>query len=567
MIITRLLTSKFDISFLLIEVLLVAFLSILNLGVRETEGHWATQNMLTGDGATFVLTATSHNKDLGVPYKDYWEYRPPGFFFLIDYWSKIFGSDVLSFKIMEAFFRILVGLQICFLARKIFSPFQAFVVSSLTLFVFFSPAFGIFLYPEPYGIFFSLMGLLSLIYMEKFGWRLFLSSMFFSIAMQTKDIFAGAELAFVPIFVYLAISRNYKMLIKGFFCVALGFVFPTVLLIIYLLNLGSLSAYIEVLNFKSNIYPTRLWDDVYHSLRQYYDFHLNNLAFVSYNYRYLLSILVFWIISILVIIAKSKAKYTIFKKKINIIIKIPSLTFSLNRKNMNILTLLAFLLGSFVLPSTVALISAHYIFATIISTYFLWGIAALFLAKLTAGVLKSSKINIFFLLFFLIAILPNKWIVIEYAVLPVNILKQATNNINIPEGNIDVEKYLASKTNSRDCILSVYGWKSTESYLYSERKPCTRFILPNIVITDWQKKEYRQSILDNPPKAVVYSIVGTDMNFEKFEKEVINLSKILNNCYKQDLTYTTSRHWPLVKLYFPAKESDDLKICLKNNAV
>lgn len=552
--------------FFILPILLVIFLSILNLGVKETSGHWATQNMLTGDGATFVLTATAHNKDLGVPYKDYWEYRPPGFFILLDIWSKIFGSHILSFKFLEMLFRFLVGLQICFLARKIFSSFQAFVVSSLTLFVFFSPAFGIFLYPEVYGISFSLMGLLSLIYIQKTGRRIFLAAVFFSISIQIKDIFAGAVLAFVPFFISLVISRNYKLLIKSLFYMTLGLTLPVVLLLIYLFNIGSLSAYLEVLNFKSSIYPTHLWDNIYFSLGRYFYFHSKNLAFVSYNYLNLLTIILFWLILLGFFFIKSRVSFVILKKWVNIIIKMPDLTFSLNPQNLNILTVLAFSLGSFILPSTVAVISAHYIYATIVPTYFLVSIILLFFAKISANLLKTSKINIFFLVFFLIVLFPKKWIVIEYAMLPVNIFEQAYLNITIPGGNIDVEKYIASKTTVDDCIMSVYGWKSTETYLYSERKPCTRFILPNIIVADWQIKEYREAILNNPPKVIVYSVGGADMDVENFEKIVINFSQILGKCYKQDFTYTTSRHWPFVKLYFPIFVGDDLKVCLKNHA-
>jgi hypothetical protein len=112
-------------------------------------------------------------------------------------------------------------------------------------------------------------------------------------------------------------------------------------------------------------------------------------------------------------------------------------------------------------------------------------------------------------------------------------LPQSTNYV-LSDRTYGFEKRIEELTTKDQCILSVYGWGVSENYLYSRRRPCTRFFLPNIVNQDWQKKEYARDIMENPPAAIAYTTVETDMDIQKFQTEVINISKIIKNCYVQD---------------------------------
>ena len=106
----------------------VFVLIIVNLAAANSE-HWMRQGLIAHDNATFFVTATAYQNNLGFPYKDYWEYRPPGFIFFIDQLVRIFGLHVFPYKIIETFFRLLIGFQIILLLRKILTPFQSFIVS------------------------------------------------------------------------------------------------------------------------------------------------------------------------------------------------------------------------------------------------------------------------------------------------------------------------------------------------------------------------------------------------------------------------------------------------------
>lgn len=548
-------------AFLITGILLVIIGSLLNAANITSGSHWANQRLITHDNATFLVTAISHNKDLGLPYKDYWEYRPPGFFLLIDLWAKVIGSQVFSFKILEALTRFFIGIQILFLIRKIFSPFKAFVTISLTLLFFYSPAFGQWLFPEAYAMFFSLMGLLCLVYIKRLGLRFFLAAFFLSLSAQLKDTFWGASLAIIPPLFYFLIPRDYKSFLKGLVFTFLGLFLPLFLLSFYLINLGSLDAYFEVLRFKSE----RSFSNFYQFLRQYYFFFRTSNKLVTFFHDPTLIILFISFLLILISIFKNKIFLLLNKKNNTLTLKIPSLRFSIGPQGSNIITVLFYSLGSFIGPSMMYLFTPHYLFSIIIPTCFLWAIIAFFIENILRGLFKNLKRNLIFLTATILLLFPQDWIMVQYQKIPANLFKQAYKNLTLPDADTSMERYINSKTDHDDCILSLYGWKSSEIYLYSERRPCSRFIIPNIVFDEWQEKEYRNSILQNPPQAIVYSLAGADMKYLPFESEVINITRILDACYQQDLTYTDNGRW-LLELYFPIFSGENLKTCIKENA-
>jgi len=147
---------------------------------------------------------------------------------------------------------------------------------------------------------------------------------------------------------------------------------------------------------------------------------------------------------------------------------------------------------------------------------------------------------------------------------PRYVMKQIYGHFKVIKPNTEFEDYIASKTNKNSCILSVYGWSVGETYYYAQRRPCTRFFLTNMVVEGWQEEEYRKSILKNPPQAIVYTQSGANLEVARFEREVINLTQIIGQCYQPDSQHTgSSVMYPT--LYFPRFSGDRLKVCLQQN--
>lgn len=529
------------------------------------DGHWAPTRLVTHDSATFVLTATSYHKGLGHPYKDYWEYRPPGFYLLIDTWTQLLGTEMISFRIYESLFRFLAGIGILYLFYYLFPPFKAFVSSSLLIFTIFSPVFGRWLFPESPAIFFSLLGLIILVRdTHRFG-SLFLSALFFSTATQLKDTFGGSLLTLIVPLLVLGISTNFRSLVKGAICVFLGFIIPVSISYFYLINLGSLKAYSEVLAYKSSAYNGYIWQDIFLFLGRYYRslrILKEGVTYFHYHILIILGILSLFVFFVF-IIRKIKVKR---QKTINktLILETGTFKIRLTKNLINYSMVVIYALGSYIGPSMMFTFSPHYYYSTIIPTYLLWTIIAYLFYKTFTAVSVKLRHNVIFLIIIFFLLLPGDLVVSQYQASlsdPKTLVTRVLGNVSDSDMDTPVEKYIASKTKPDECILSVYGWGSAETYLYSERKPCTRFVIPTLVGAPWQAEEYRNSILSNPPQAIIYSHAGADMNVENFEEKVINLPSIISACYQQDTKYTNNGRIS-IKLYFPRSKGGDLKSCL-----
>lgn len=536
--------------FLVAEIFFVLFFSLLNLAVYGLNGHWAWLNLMVNDGASSVVSAISHNYGLGVPYKDYWEYRPPGFIMLIDFWVKIFGFKIFSFKVLELLVRLGIGLVVCLLARKIFSPFQALVVSFLTCFVFFSPPFGTMMLADPYGLFFSLLGLLILLYVKSFNLRYLLASFFLFLSGQMKDPYFPTVLVFLPVFFYLLVSRDYRSFFKALAFTFSGFFLAFLILWVYLTLLGSWGAYVETFLFKSSNFHARFWEDLGFFLgRLYRAFRSVEDTFFLLRYS---SITVLFVWSTILVFSLFFKRPFLFRIQV--------------KNNLNFLIVIFYSIGVSIGFSLNNGFTPRYLVMMIVPVYFLWSVIISSIENSLRVIFKALKKNLIFLPATAVLLFPKFWIVSPYGDIPLaNVFRQAYVNLTLPDMDTPVEKYIASKTSNDDCMVSLYGWKSPEPHLYSMRRPCSRIVQANMVNEPWQKIEYREAILNNPPAVIVYSLAGADMDVLKFEREVINFTRVINNCYKQDYKYTYNGRWSF-KLYFPRISGEYLKDCVKNNA-
>ena len=102
-----------------------------------------------------------------------------------------------------------------------------------------------------------------------------------------------------------------------------------------------------------------------------------------------------------------------------------------------------------------------------------------------------------------------------------------------------------NNTKPLDCIDVQHGWNVGQQYYYSQRKPCTRFFLTNILPPE-RIPEYQAQLVDNPPAALVYITVLTDLDVDAFEQNIFNFSKVLESCFIQDDEFPTL-YWPIFK--------------------
>ncbi len=533
--------------------ILFILLVITCLGINVAKNY---SREFDGDTYSLLLMATGPLTGLGVPYKDFWEYKPPGIFLLVEAWAKIFNFSIFSLKILQISVVAFTVVLVYPIMKKIFSSFYTFVIGGLAAVVFLSPYFlRNFLPSEIFGLFFSLSGLVCLLYFKNPRIRFFSSAFLFFIAGQMKDPFQFTILAMFPPLIYQLMSRNFKSFWKSCLYIILGLLTGVVLLGGYLFNLGSLNAYFEVLSTKSRVFNAQLLLSSGEIITKFlYDFwHAKNIIIF---FQYLITpVIIIWFLSFsLSLFLKRKLRFPLLKRKKEFSPTVAAnLEIEFSPKTVDILTVVFYSLGSFLGFAMGDKFDFHYLLQIVFPLYFLLGI-----------IIKSTLDNFRVLLLpvLIIFLLPKgpylkSYIPEDFG--PQNFAQKIYRNLMVADYDDKLYGYIKSQTKSTSCILSVYGWGVGKTYIYAQRRPCTRFFLANITVEDWQKKEYRESIQRNPPEAIVYSTEGADMNVAQFEQEVINLTQIIKKCYEPDSQY--------LNLYFPRYPKEQLKICVKQNSL
>ncbi len=549
-----------------LSIILFILLVVVCLGINVDKNFYPKLN---GDAVSAVLMAKAPSMGLGVPYKDFWEYKPPGIFLLLDFWIKIFSSSMFSLRTLQLLFFFGTGILAYLISKKIFSSFHAFIISGLAAIVLFSPYLAnSFLPAELFGLFFSLAGVASLFYFRNLALRFSVSSFFFFISGQMKDPFMLTILALVPSLAYFLMIRDYRSFMKAVLYLVSGILLGIFLILGYLSISGSLRAYFEVLSAKSQIFNglilLRPGEIVSITMNAFW--HAKNIIiFLQYQ---TIPILLIWTFSFFVsLILQKKLNFLRKKEEKSSKVVISLSNFEISPRAIETLTVVFYSLGSFMGFALGNKYDFHYLLQIVFPIYFIMAIVIKSTADNLVNVLGSKATKILSSTLIIVFLFPKGAYVKSYrttAENPRQVVNNISNHLVAGDVGIQLENYINSKIDENSCILSVYGWSTGETYLNAIRRPCTRFFLANIVLKDWQEKEYRDSILNNPPAAIIYATAGADMNVKQFEEEVINLTKIIDRCYVLDPLYTKYSFLEL-NLYFPSYSHTQLQTCVKQN--
>lgn len=545
---------------------LFLFLILLLLSVRAITTFPTERNRLSGTAVSLALVASAPFQGLGVPYKDYWGHESPGVILLLGFWMKIFGATMFSLKTLNLLFLLATGPLIYLVLKKIFSPFYTFALSSLMIIVLYSPYLNFpLLYAELFGLFFSLLGLVCLLFIKKTELRFFLGSFFLAFSGQIKDSFTFTVLSLIPPLICLLASKNYVLLRRATKSI-FGGIFLAVLIIGgYLLATDSLSDYLKVLSITLD---ERVWDKLT-TFSEYYSYtfwHAKNIFFLLQSEVALILGLWFLLVLLTAFLRKSFRLPHFKASKGFYVITLPLIKLKSASQTFDVLTVIFYSLGSFLLFAMYGFFDFQNLYQIALPVYFFWAIiikSILDNLQKILPILSKSKVSFLLFLLLLVFLIPKGPYLKEYFLKdykPWILVKKIYLNITMVDSNHEFEDYIRSKTQENSCILSVYGWNVGETYFYG-RRPCSRFFLVNLINYDWQRSEYREDIFQNPPQAIVYTREGADIDPSLFEREVINLTTIINRCYQPDSRYST------FNLYFPKFSGDELENCLRENAI
>jgi hypothetical protein len=83
-----------------------------------------------------------------------------------------------------------------------------------------------------------------------------------------------------------------------------------------------------------------------------------------------------------------------------------------------------------------------------------------------------------------------------------------------------------------DCLMVAYGWATGSYYLYSDVSPCNRYFLPSLIASDPQTiSKFREAMFLDPPLQILFEPGAHDGNLEEFNSKVFDYPKVITNCY------------------------------------
>ncbi len=508
-----------------------------------------SQTRISGDAASHLLLAVSPILKIGSPYKDIWEIKPPVWPLLMYIWSNLFGFSILSMRIMGIIIAVLLTFISYLIYKKVFRTPVFEIIFLCTIVVILSPILNsIMLSTELLGLLLSLCGLYVLISFRKDFPRFYFSGILFFAASQTKEPFTFTVLAMLPVFFESLLRGGFPKLIKNAAQFLFGVLTILTVIYIYLASLGSQYAYVEIFKYKQFMFPF-----TFEKLSQNFlpGFYAAERTFTEFSRGFSILIILFMVSFYLV--NKFKKTLSFNFRKSQLMMKQVAI---LDSGKVTKCAAFFYAFGSFLGFGLGNSYGSHYLIQIVVPFYIMGGLIVSYLFDNVLFLYKRFKLAFWFtmilFIFSIFIIIPKRQYLSSY-------LPESTNFI-MTDNKYEFEKRIGELTTKDQCVLSVYGWGSGENYLYSERRPCTRFFLPNIVTQDWQKKEYAKAIIENPPAVIVYQTKGSDMDIQKFESEVINISKMIKNCYIKDSIEEV--------VYIPkTKNVEELKNCIRTSGI
>lgn len=516
---------------------------------------------LGGNSASRVLLAIGPLLKIGEPYKDLYEVVPPGFLLLISGWVHVFGISIYSFKMLHILFIFLSGLLLLLICRQLFRRrVVELLVFSSTLLVMHSGVVQTDFFSIDFlGTTFSLGALAALYYVRDPIFKLFTSATVILIASQMKDVYILSMLTLLPIYLRELLQRNERSFFKLFFLSMAGPLMVVFAVMAYLMYHGALESYIEVLHDKLALAryssPNVIFAD-FITMIQIFE---KNFLWVPKLIEVLIIVNVF--LALIFFSKKFKERKLPFLPEN--VIKETGLRFNKWLNNYgrsragNVALILVFIFSLLLGLTLYGQYSVDTRFIGIACCLYLFlGLLVIHPVEIIQRLLKKKILRILVTVFLLILLMPQK-----------AIFKRYTFATFHGKHNFDIEKEIMKKTDKNDCILHIYGWEVSPTYIYTQRRPCSKYFLTNLLHLIRRRRialEYREQIFNNPPAAIIYNTLDTDFNIDRFEREVMNLPNILLHCYVADPRYKDFKGYFFapITLYWPkTSDKEQLKTC------
>jgi hypothetical protein len=531
-------------------------LGILILGALTAFLFYSHFDKVFGNSASRLLLVLAPFLEIGKPYTDVWEFVPPGFLAVVSAWVYVFGWGMVSLKVLQILVLVFIGVLFLLVIKKLYT-YAALELSLFVSFVliFYSPILQTdMLSIELFGIMFALSGLATILYVKNELLAVFIGALFFFLSSQMKETLTFTVIAMVPYFAFLVFKyKSLQKTIKISFAGGLGVGLGAIMVLLYLIINDSLSGYKGIIEYKlSRVVPFGSVGSVFSGMS-----YLENLFAENFlhNHNYLKNL---FLLNIFIVLYKlfSESKYKKVKKGVfKLVLNLQkikgigwmdwsSLFFGVGIF-LGLIMYKQYSVDTRLIPVTVAF-------------FILFGLLAKYLLNNIFKDKTENKFGFYILLLLLAVFMSPQTKVVKAFLhqLKLHASAEIFGNTDLKKyyvrtAGTEINNYIFENTTTTDCILNPYGWEVAETYIYSKRKPCTKYFLANMALSDKRQiTEYANEILSNPPKAILYNTSIIDLNIDNFSKNVIDYPSAIKYCYNLDEKF---RDYPYLITGTPVK--------------
>jgi len=498
--------------------------SVLLIFIFET--LYRTEQRIGHDLVSYVLPSFAMDNNLGSPYSDYFINRPPGAFIFIQLWAKLFGYELQSWVILESILLLGISLILYDIFSSLIPKFASAMAVFFALFILlFSGTLAMFMPLEIICVFIILLATRILV---KKSSSFKTNTIFFTLLIFAASIREQYFIVFVFMLIAVLISQvNVQKLTNTFQACLFGIILAgTVLLWHFLVNANFIS-FISI--FKDGFNKEkRPVSNYFGWLIDSISFH-SAVSFLSPIFKpqlhlYTLSIVFsFLLFSVLLFLKNRTLNSHLFQPFI-----VGMVGFSI--------------IASVSWQSSGSRFSSHYAISSLLGIFLCIISAISFLTRFLSSkyYLQKRFKHIPILLIFLLSPSFETIRIFSATFNNISVSSIATQFSHITSRQPSLNELKAAEIirlspPDFQCTVNVYGWGSGSFYLYSKSKPCTKYFLPNLVVSEQMTIEYRKNIEQNPPRVINYGCLDyltcSDLDINEFEIVVFPYTKVIARCY------------------------------------
>jgi len=484
-----------------------------------TFAKFANEPVMVGDLSTYVLPADAFLRQGNAIYVDFFDIKPPMTYVMFVPWLAIFGKSLLGLWIYYLLWLASVFILTWLVIRHFLSGWFALLpfISLGATIVAFGMLEEILFITEVVGLTFVILAMW-LILRWPDRWISFALAGFLTVlAGQTKEVFL-----FTPAFVLPAVFLLKEQRRRNVLASVSGGSAALVLVLgsLALWNPFTISEYFRILGFKGDRFPAPNFGTV-----------TQQLIDVGAAVQSWLPLIALFILAVIALGLRNR--YVVPKQE--------RATDHVSDGKRE-----AWIVGSFAVSILAAFVwqgappMVHYAVALVFPVTF---VIALLLGKAltSAEDIPSQLIRVGVVVVLLASIFPavasGLWVAGRTTGLDPTNLARSVQDLESPEATRTYDR-IAELVEDDECIQVAYGWAASAAYLYSERDPCSRFVVPPLALDDARIEELQEDLVGTPPSLlVVDGRVSGETTYDDAlgdpDTFVFPFESVAANCYEQ----------------------------------